>query len=66
MVYANTANLPIPDDVMELMEAHQRLVGEVAALLAREEDTYSLAQPSPFKFVPSVASGNVAVESGGN
>ncbi len=65
MVYANTATLPLTEDVLELMEAHRKLLGDGNALLVREEDTYSLAQPSPLKFVPSIASGDVPVSSTG-
>lgn len=65
MVYANTATLPLSEAVLELMEVHRKLVADCDAITVREEDTYSLAQPSPLKFVPSVASGNVPVSSAG-
>ncbi|MFP5204167.1 MAG: hypothetical protein ACLGSH_02290 [Acidobacteriota bacterium] len=64
MVYANTATLPLTPDVLELMETHQKLVGDYGTVV-REEDSYSLAQPSPLKFVPSIASGDIPIESGG-
>lgn len=62
MVYANTAALPLSEEVLELMQAHQNLVVGYDALTVREEDAYSLAQPSPLKYVPSVASGSVSAD----
>lgn len=66
MVYPNTATLPLTEDILELMEAHQRLIADCGALIVREEDGYSLAQPSPLRFVPSVASGDVPMDCAGD
>lgn len=66
MVYANTATLPVPEEVLELMKAHYDLLEKYGEIAPGEEDTFSLAQPSPLKFVPSIASGDVPVPSAGD
>jgi hypothetical protein len=43
-------------DAEALMEAHRLLLAAYTYGLAQEQDTYSLAQPSPYRFVPSIAS----------
>lgn len=43
-------------EVLELMEAHRQLAVLYNFAVAREHDTHSLAQPSPFEFVPSYIS----------
>lgn len=57
-----TAALPLPEDAFELIEAHRRLLAEYSFDLAQaqEQDTYSLAQPSPFRYVPLIASNGSA------
>ena len=65
MVYANTATLPLSEEVMELIDAHRQLVAQQDAIPAHEEETFSLAQPSPFRYVPSIASGWIPTEPAG-
>jgi hypothetical protein len=43
-------------EALELIEAHRVLMARYRIPLASENDSYSLAQPSPYPFVPSVAS----------
>jgi hypothetical protein len=43
-------------EALELIEAHRTLMARYRIALANESDDYSLAQPSPYPFVPSVAS----------
>lgn len=43
-------------EALELIEAHRTLMARYRIALASENDAYSLAQPSPYPFVPSVAS----------
>jgi len=53
--------LPPPtDETRSLMEIHRQLTAINNFTEAQELDTYSLAQPSPFRFVPSVASNGAA------
>ena len=56
------ANLPLPEETIEMMEAHRQLMAAYAANLAfaQAHDFYSLAQPSPLLYVPSVASNESA------
>lgn len=51
---------PLTDETLNLMELHRRLTELEGFTYAQEHDAYSLAQPSPFRFVPSVASNRVA------
>ena len=51
---------PPTEEALELMEAHRKLMAMYGYIPAREEDTYSLAQPSPFRFVPTIASNRTA------
>lgn len=46
-------------DVQELMNAHSALIRSTAA----EHDTFSLAQPSPFKYVPSITTNRTSYTS---
>lgn len=43
-------------EALELIEAHRTLMARYRIALANEQDAYSLMQPSPYPFVPSVAS----------
>jgi hypothetical protein len=43
-------------EALELIEAHRVLMARFRIALATENDSFSLAQPSPYPFVPSVAS----------
>lgn len=53
--------LPPPtEETLDLMEMHRQLMELNGFAFAQEQDTYSLAQPSPFRFVPSVASNGAA------
>jgi hypothetical protein len=42
------------------MEMHRQLTALDGIEFAQEQDTYSLAQPSPFRFVPMIASNQTA------
>ena len=48
--------LPDTDNIVDLMEVHRYLVALYGAAPAQESDSYSLAQPSPLRFVPTLAS----------
>jgi hypothetical protein len=49
--------LPPPtEETIQLIELHRQLIALHNLQAAREDDAYSLAQPSPFRFVPSIAS----------
>ena len=48
------------NEIYELMELHRKLVQMNANDFVQENDAYSLAQPSPFRFVPTVASNGSA------
>lgn len=48
--------LAATDDIAELMEFHRRLTELIGTAPAMESDTYSLAQPSPLRYVPTIAS----------
>jgi hypothetical protein len=52
--------MPPTEELLELIEAHRNLVAMYGCDPAREEDSYSLAQPSPFRFVPTIASNQTA------
>ncbi len=52
--------LPLTPETLELIEAHRRLIATYGTETVQEDDTYSLAQPSPFRFVPTVASNKTA------
>jgi hypothetical protein len=47
---------PQAAEAQTLIDLHRSLIEVDTFGLAQEKDTYSLAQPSPFRFVPSVAS----------
>ncbi len=47
----------------EMLAQHQALLELYGTEQPREQDSFSLAQPSPFKFVPSVASDQTGCES---
>lgn len=49
------------EEPLDLMEMHRQLVEQGGFAYAQEQDTYSLAQPSPFRFVPSIASNGAAM-----
>jgi len=51
---------PLTNETLNLMELHHQLTEVDGFTYAQEQDAYSLAQPSPFRFVPSVASNRVA------
>lgn len=54
--------LPPPtEETIELIELHRQLIAFHSLQPAQEDDTYSLAQPSPFRFVPSIASNGAGV-----
>lgn len=71
MVYSNTATLPVPEEALEhedilvLIEAHRKLVSSFGIDAGREEDTYSLAQPSPYRFVPTIAASQTTLGTAG-
>jgi hypothetical protein len=50
MPYSNNAD-NVSEEIRLLMEQHSRLVQSVPVTT---DDDWSLAQPSPFRFVPSV------------
>jgi hypothetical protein len=56
------ATFPLPEETLEMMEAHQQLTAAYAFdySLAQEQDSFSLAQPSPLRYVPSIASNGSA------
>ena len=56
----NQALPPLSEETVKLMEMHRQLTAPEGFSYAQEQDAYSLAQPSPFRFVPSVASNRVA------
>ncbi len=55
MTKAVPSPMPQTEEALELMEAHRQLIATYGVDIAQEEDTYSLAQPSPFRFVPTIA-----------
>lgn len=62
----NKNNLPpqeqLPQQTAEtikLMEAHRQMIGTYGYAVATEHDTYSLAQPSPFRFIPTIATDRI-------
>ncbi|WP_263350202.1 hypothetical protein [Acidicapsa acidisoli] len=60
MALENSALPPQTEDTLRLIETHRQLTGFNGFAFAQEQDTYSLAQPSPFRFVPTVASNGAA------
>ena len=63
----NKNNLPpqeqLPQQTAEtikLMEAHRQMIGTYGYAVATEHDTYCLAQPSPFRFIPTIATDQTA------
>lgn len=48
--------MPPSEEALELIEAHRKLMTMYGCVPAQEDDTYSLAQPSPFRFIPTIAS----------
>jgi hypothetical protein len=51
---------PQTEETLSLMEMHRQLTALDGIEFAQEQDTYSLAQPSPFRFVPMIASNQTA------
>jgi hypothetical protein len=60
MAYDNQSSTPQSKDIIELMEAHRSLVETYGYEPAQEADTFSLAQPSPFRYVPTIATNHTA------
>ena len=56
----NSILSPESEETARLIEMHRELMGPDGIEFAREQDTYSLAQPSPFRFVPMIASNQTA------
>lgn len=52
--------LPQGTEAIDLVEAHRLLMEMYGYELAQEHDTFSLAQPSPLRYVPTVASNQTA------
>jgi hypothetical protein len=48
-----------------MVDAHRTLASLYQLELAPERDTYSLAQPSPFEFIPSYVSNSTVVPNEG-
>lgn len=56
-------NLTLPpqfEETVEMMELHRQMMLANGFQFAPEEDNFSLAQPSPYRFVPMVASNGAA------
>jgi hypothetical protein len=51
---------PENEETARLIEMHRELTDPGGIGFAQAEDTYSLAQPSPFRFVPMIASNQTA------
>jgi hypothetical protein len=60
MMLENLVLPPQTDETLELLELHRRLTAFDGLAFAQEQDSYSLAQPSPFRFVPLGASNGAA------
>ena len=60
MSHENPSSTPQPAETIDLVEAHRLLMETYGYELAREDDTFSLAQPSPFRYVPTIASNHTA------
>ena len=56
MSHVKLPTLPTTQEAIDLVEQHQQLIATYALQVAPETDSYSLAQPSPYRFVPSIAS----------
>jgi len=56
---------PLTEEAIELIDLHRQLIALNSLQPARENDTYSLAQPSPFRYVPSIASNGAGTLSEG-
>ena len=52
--------LPQTTEIEDLVEAHRLLTEAYGYGLAQENDAFSLAQPSPFRYVPTIASNHTA------
>jgi hypothetical protein len=56
----NIALPPQTEESNELMEMHRQFIAFNGFTIAQEHDSYSLAQPSPFRYVPLGASNGAA------
>lgn len=56
MMPENLVLPPQTEETLKLMEMHRQLTVLNGFVYAQEHDTYSLAQPSPFRYVPTIAS----------
>ena len=54
------STFPLNQETLELIETHRQLALNYGSELAQENDSYSLAQPSPYRYVPTVASNQTA------
>ncbi len=52
--------MPLAQETLELIELHRELTSLNGITVAQPDDAYSLAQPSPYRFVPTVASNGAA------
>ena len=48
------------EEILNLVELHRQLIQRGGFTAPQEHDSYSLAQPSPYRFVPTVASNGAA------
>lgn len=48
---------PLSDSARDLVDLHRTMIGSVAT----ERDTFSLAQPSPLRYVPSFTTDHTAI-----
>lgn len=60
MTSETTVLLPEAEETLDLVEQHRQLIALYGLTVAQEQDTYSLAQPSPFRFVPAITSNGTA------
>jgi hypothetical protein len=60
MTSENPVSPNLTEEARLLIEMHRKLIAFNGFTLAQEQDTYSLAQPSPFRFVPTMASNGAA------
>jgi hypothetical protein len=60
MLSEENALLPQSEESLDLAEAYRELIARYNLVTAHESDTYSLAQPSPFRFIPTSASNKTA------
>ena len=56
----NIALPPQTEESIELMEMHRQFIAFDGFTIVQEQDSYSLAQPSPFRYVPLGASNGAA------